>query len=88
MAGAQDDEVFTYAQSSSAMLLSPDLEFGDLRRFPPGSHQGILIVRMPRVAAPAMVQEVMRLLLQTGEASLAGAVAILEPGHIRIRRKV
>jgi len=35
-----------------------------------------------------MVQEVMRLLTETGVVSLSATVAILEPGHIRIRRKV
>ncbi|HET9475996.1 MAG TPA: DUF5615 family PIN-like protein [Dehalococcoidia bacterium] len=86
MAGATDDEVFEHAQASSALLLTPDLEFGDTRRYPPGSHAGILVIRMPRVAAEAMVQEVMRLLAGVDEVDLSGVVAVLETGHMRIRR--
>jgi predicted nuclease of predicted toxin-antitoxin system len=85
--GSSDAVVFDYAQREGAVLVTPDLEFGDIRDFPPGQHCGVVLLRMPRVAAPTrLASEVVRLLRGLTEADLKGNLVILEPGHVRIRR--
>jgi predicted nuclease of predicted toxin-antitoxin system len=44
--GASDDEVWTAAQKEERFLITQDLDFSDLRRFAPGPHHGILLVRL------------------------------------------
>lgn len=85
LAGSPDEVVFRRAQEIGAVLVSSDLEFGDVRRNPPGTHAGILVVRMARVPAPIMVREVVRLVNEVGS-ELEGSLAIAEHGHIRIRK--
>ncbi len=40
-----DLEVASAAKAERCMLLTLDLEFGDLRKYPPGTHPGIVLFR-------------------------------------------
>lgn len=87
MQGASDVAVYDYAQRQEAILVTPDLEFGDIRNFPPGTHCGIVLLRMPKVVTAAwLAKEVARLIGGLGEVDLRGNLVIVEPGHVRIRK--
>ena len=45
--GISDEQVFRQAQELGAALLSADKGFGNVVRFPPASHLGIVVVRLP-----------------------------------------
>ena len=45
--GADDEEVYRFAQKEGAVLLTGDKGFGNLLRFPIGSHFGIVIANFP-----------------------------------------
>jgi predicted nuclease of predicted toxin-antitoxin system len=45
--GRHDDHVFARAQSGGLVLVSGDLGFSNILRYPPGSHAGIVIARFP-----------------------------------------
>ncbi len=44
--GHPDSEIWKAAQTESRFLITQDMDFSDLRRFAPGSHHGILLVRL------------------------------------------
>lgn len=44
--GRPDGEIWEAAQTESRFLITQDMDFSDLRRFAPGSHHGILLVRL------------------------------------------
>lgn len=44
--GHADREIWEMAQKESRFLITQDLDFSDLRQFAPGSHHGILLVRL------------------------------------------
>jgi len=46
LSGRPDREVWDAAQKESRFLITQDLDFSDLRQFAPGSHHGILLVRL------------------------------------------
>lgn len=46
LVGHADNDVWETAQKESRFLITQDLDFSDLRRFAPGSHHGILLVRL------------------------------------------
>jgi len=46
LTGHSDSELWGAAQKESRFLITPDLDFADLRRFAPGWHHGILLVRL------------------------------------------
>lgn len=47
MTGHPDDAVWRAAQSEARFLVTQDLDFSDTRKFAPGTHHGILLVRLP-----------------------------------------
>lgn len=85
--GAKDEEIFRFAQAAKAILLTGDIGFGNLTKFPLGCHHGILITRFPNEMP---VQEINRQILlalrEIKHSDLTGNLAIIEPGKIRIRR--
>lgn len=46
LVGKSDAEIWSVTQREERFLITQDLDFADLRRFAPGSHHGILLVRL------------------------------------------
>lgn len=85
--GADDETVFHYAQTQQATLVTADRDFGDIRRFPLGTHYGIVVVRVMDVLPTWVVNaELLRALRQLQGQSLHGALIIVGLGYVRVRR--
>ena len=86
--GAQDEEIYDFAQREEASILTGDKGFGNILRFPLGSHFGIVVANFPNEMSTV---EISRQLLEgfryLSEDDFKGNLIILEPGKIRIRRK-
>jgi predicted nuclease of predicted toxin-antitoxin system len=84
--GKVDIEVGAAAKAEERMVFTLDLDFADLRKFPPGSHPGIVLFR-PRSMGPSAVNEfVSKFAKETDLTSLARCLAIVEPQRVRVRR--
>jgi predicted nuclease of predicted toxin-antitoxin system len=44
LGAATDTEIAAYVQKTSATLLTRDLDFGDIRRYPPEDYNGIVVL--------------------------------------------
>ena len=85
--GKKDDEVFKFAQTEKAVILTGDLGFGNLLHFPIGSHFGIVIAHFPNeVSTSDLNKQIIKAFDTLTEADFKGNLIILEPGKIRIRR--
>ena len=79
--------VATYAKKHKAILITKDLEFGNLLVYPKGSHFGLVVLRVPssfkieQIAAALL--PVLKLLPSE---SLNDSITIIEPGRYRIRK--
>ena len=61
--GQSDPKVWQAAQDSARFLITQDLDFSDARRFAPGSHHGLMLVRLRvpgRLALVARLGEIFR----------------------------
>lgn len=84
--GQPDPVVVAAATEEGRMLVTLDRGIGDLRRYPPGSHAGVLVLR-PTSQDPASVLDLVDRLLQTHDLDdLTGCVVIVESRRVRIRR--
>jgi len=84
--GKVDVEVGAAAKSEDRMIFTLDLDFADLRKFPPGSHPGVILFR-PRSMGPLAVNQfVLKFSQETELTTLARCLAIVEPHRIRVRR--
>ena len=81
-----DTEIAAWVRDEGRLLLSLDLEFGDLRKYPPGKHPGIIVFR-PRSFGPLAVNRfVEEFIKETDHSLLAGCVVVVEPTRVRVRR--
>lgn len=84
--GLKDPVLWPAVQAERAFLITIDKGFGDIRRYPPGTHAGVLVLR-PDVEG---INEYM-LLLQSVLAThsldeFAGCVVVATPRGVRVRR--
>lgn len=81
-----DTVIAKAAKDEDRILLTLDLEFGDLRKYPPGKHPGIVLFR-PQSFGPLTVNRfIEKFVKETDFGPLAGCIVIVEPARIRIRR--
>ena len=83
--GISDEVVLDVANRQDAVLITADLGFGDMvlrqRRFT----AGVLLVRLPELS-PELTANVISTVVREHPAELAGNLAVLTPGGLRVRR--
>jgi predicted nuclease of predicted toxin-antitoxin system len=80
-----DPVVAAAARNEGRILLTLDLEFADLRKYPPGSHPGIILFRL-RSLGPLTVNQFVEVFVRdTNLDSLAGCVVVVDPPRLRVR---
>lgn len=86
LSGAADEVVWQRVCAENRFFVTLDLDFSDVRRFPPGSHVGILLLR-PRSRGRRDVLDILKRVLaeQTLE-RLRGCLVVADQGYTRIRR--
>jgi len=84
---AADAEIAAYARSRGAAIITRDVDFADIRNYPPPDYRGILVLRMPDDAvAQTIVNLLERFLKQTELATrIPGHLVILETDRVRFR---
>jgi predicted nuclease of predicted toxin-antitoxin system len=81
-----DTLVAKAAAEEGRILLTLDVEFADLRKYPPGSHPGIVLFR-PKSFGPLSVNRFIEDFFQTPDLQdLGGCVIVIDPQKIRIRK--
>ena len=85
--GTTDREVFDFARSRQAALVTADVELADARALHGGLHYGLILLRMPpEMPASTVIMETTRLLERIAEEDREDSLLVLEPGRVRIRR--
>ncbi len=86
LAGKSDAAIFAAVREEERMLVTLDRGFADIRRYPPGTHPGVLVLRL-RDQRPAAIESSLQMLLDAQDLeALRGCLVIVEPGAIRVRR--
>jgi predicted nuclease of predicted toxin-antitoxin system len=85
LAGAADRDVVAAATAAGRILISLYRGLGDIRAYPPGSHAGIVVLRLPDQSAATASKAVGDLAALDNLGILAGAVTVLQRGLLRIR---
>ena len=86
LAGESDPVIVAAATDEGRFLLTLDRGVGDLRRHPPGSHAGVLVLR-PVAQDPDSILALIQRLVRTHPLDeLRGCVVVVEPRKVRIRR--
>src|SRR5258708_811284 len=85
MGGWKDEPLWAAVQQESRFLVTADKGFGDIRRYPPGAHAGILVLRPDEDGIDPIVA-LLRAVLEAHElGALAQCIAVATPRGIRVR---
>ena len=80
-----DTEIAAAALREERMLLTLDVEFADLRKYPAGSHPGIILFRPPSFGPLSVNKFIIDFLKSTDLSRLTSCVAIVDPVNVRVR---
>lgn len=86
LAGTTDPDLLDVMRLEDRMILTLDRGFGDIRRYPPGTHPGVVVLRLSDESAPAAREAVAQLVENHDLDDLRGAITIVQQGTLRIRR--
>ncbi len=84
--GQTDADIWQAAQKAERFLITQDLDFSDIRKFSPGSHHGLMLVRLRvpgRLALAARIAEAFR---GEGTESWARCFVLLTDHKLRVNR--
>ena len=71
--GLGDPEIYTFAQEEKAILLTANLGFSNILKFPLGQHFGIVVARFPNEMAPREInREIVTSVRDLGENDFKG----------------
>jgi predicted nuclease of predicted toxin-antitoxin system len=87
LSGEPDEAVFRHARENGLTLVTADMGFASILLFPPGSHPGLVVSRLPETLSIAVRNRiVVEALSRLAEEEITGNIIIIEPDRIRLRR--
>jgi predicted nuclease of predicted toxin-antitoxin system len=86
LTGCGDDHVWQTAQQAGRFLITQDLNFSDVRLYQPGSHAGLLLVRLRVPGRNALVARIQSVFESEDVEGWKGCFVVVTDHKIRIRR--
>ncbi len=86
IAGRDDGVVWAAAQAACRFLVTQDLDFSDARKYTPGTHHGVLLVRLPQPGRLAIAERVASLFRSEAVETWRGCIVSATPRKVRVKR--
>jgi predicted nuclease of predicted toxin-antitoxin system len=84
--GGTDPEVWEAAQREARFLITQDLDFSDVRHLEPGTHHGLLLVRLRDPARRSLIARVEALFRAGDVEGWARCFVVATDHRLRVRR--
>jgi predicted nuclease of predicted toxin-antitoxin system len=84
--GAKYPAVLAGATDHDRLLVTLDRGLGDIRPYPPGTHSGVLVIRLDRQSPRAIRHAAERIASEVAFDDLRGCIAVWRDGELRARR--
>jgi predicted nuclease of predicted toxin-antitoxin system len=85
-AGQNDGIIWKAAQDSGRFLITQDLDFSDIRKFAPGTHYGLMLVRLRNPGRKALAERIAKAFTFQDAESWAQCFVLLTDSKLRVRR--
>ena len=82
--GKLDEELWPLVQKEARFLITADKEFGNIRKYPPETHHGVLLLRPDRESLLTYLQLLKSVLQKYRLNDLDGKTTVATPRGIRI----
>ena len=86
LGGATDEDLWPQVQQAARFLITKDLGFSDERRYPPGSHQGILVLRLVDDRSSAAAERLTAVFRAEAVEDWAECLVVVTDHKVRVRR--
>ncbi len=83
--GNPDSKIFNVCSRDKRVLVTLDLDFSDIRTYPPNTHYGIIILRLNSQRKLKIIQKFKQIAHIIGTELLEGCIWIVSENKIRIR---
>ena len=83
--GKPDVDVWASARREGRFFITQDLDFSDIRQFQPGTHPGLLMVRLREPGANTLLERISAAVQVHALESWAGCFVVLTDHKLRIR---
>jgi len=84
LTGRPDNEIWQAAQSAHRFLITQDLDFSDVRRYAPGTHGGLLLVRLAPPGRDALVARLVLLFATESVDQWKGCLVVATDHKVRL----
>lgn len=84
LTGCDNGQIWQAVQRESRFLITQDLDFSDLRRFAPGSHAGLLLVRLHEPGRSALTEVVRQVFYFQPAADWKGCFVVVTEKKLRV----
>jgi predicted nuclease of predicted toxin-antitoxin system len=85
LGGVSDPAVARAATDDGRLIITLDRGFGDIQLYPPGSHAGIVVLRVDEHSASAIADALAGLASLIDLDALGRCVAVYRDGEVRVR---
>ena len=83
--GASDSRVAEVSRREGRVLVALDLDFADIRTYPPAEYRGLIVLRVKDQSRPAALSVLERILPLLATEPLVGKLWIVDETQVRIR---
>ena len=85
LSGEKDQIIFDICQQEGRVLVTLDLDFADIRSYPPKQFLGIMVLRVIRQDKPYLISVFQKVIRFLSQESVVHRLWIIEENRIRIR---
>jgi predicted nuclease of predicted toxin-antitoxin system len=86
LTGALDLRIWNSAQKESRLFVTQDMDFSDLRQFMPGTHSGVLLVRLHTPSWKRLVKRIIEIFQTEDVSSWPGCFVVVTESKVRVVR--
>ncbi|MCR4407815.1 MAG: DUF5615 family PIN-like protein [Anaerolineae bacterium] len=83
--GSSDPEIASVCQEEGRALITLDIDFADIRAYPPAQFSGLIVLRLHRQDKPHVLEVIERLIPLLSREPLECLLWIVEETRLRIR---
>ena|ERR1035437_5409161 len=85
LGGAPDERIVEVCKDEDRILITADLDFSDILRYPPSQAPGYMVLRLPRQSKQALLDLLAKVIPMLALRPINGRLWIVEPERLRIR---
>lgn len=84
--GSPDEAIAQHCRKEDRALITLDLDFADIRTYPPADHPGMIVLRVGNQSRPHILQVMLPVTALLNKEPVAGQLWIVSEAGVRIRK--